>query len=275
MVPLASTFLMAPSFDFPIDGSIQLGNLLVDPFTPHRPLVTLAPGKLPETIESLQENRNITSKEVQHARFSMWLKALQLVDGRTGVETGQRMTTNFKMNAIRTLFLKTDPDDEDIRELLDAPKVQSAMRSTFWSRPVFLISGLKVAEGFSLRSETGTRRNADARLSAAATCEVSLGMDTGISAEMDEFNSFQSGQDIVVAYQLLKISRKRRDLAIKEYRPKAGFLGDEDRGPQLSEEFEVTTVTEEDLANVDEDVVLENVIADEDGTSILIASVEP
>lgn len=178
------------------------------------------------------------------------------------------------MDALRTSFFKVDPSDEHIKVLLDAPKVKSAMRSTFWSRPVFMISGLKVADGFSVSSEAKRHRGGSGGVSAAITPQVSVGVDSGRSTDRGEKESFDAGQDIVIAYQLLKISRKGRDLNVSEHHPKAAFLGDEDNEPELSEEVETDTVTADDLREVDEDVVLEQVVADDDSISVYIASIE-
>jgi len=274
MAPPAKTYLMVPNFDFPTDSSIQLGNILVDPFTPHRPLASLTSDKWPELTESVQKNRAIVREEGDDANFSLWLQALQIVGAKAGVKYGKNGKNEYNMAALRTSFFRTDPNDEDIKELLNAPKVQNTMRSTFWSRPVFMISGLKVAEGFSLSSEAITHRAGNVGGSAAITPQVSLGVDSGVSGVRGEKDSFLSEENIIVAYQLLKILRKGRAIEISEHHPKAGFLGDEDKRQELSDEIEKDTATIADLSEVDEDVVLEEVMVNEEGISLYIASMQ-
>lgn len=274
MAPPAKTYLMVPNFDFPTDSSIQLGNLLADPFTPHRPLTSLTSEKLPELTKSVQKKRAIVREEEDDANFSLWVQALQIVGAKTGVKYGKNTTNKYDMDTLRTSFFKTDPSDEHIKELLNAPKVQNTMRSTFWSRPVFMISGLKVAEGFSLSSEATAHHAGNLGGLAAITPQVSIGVDAGVSGVRGEKDSFYSGEDIIIAYQLLKIWRKGRAIEISEYHPKAGFLGHEDKRSELSDEIETGTVTAADLSEVDEDVVLEEVMVNEEGISLYIASMQ-
>ena len=274
MAPPKKTYLMVPNFDFPTDSSIQLGNLLADPFAPHRPLASLSPDKWPELTKSVQKKRAIVREEAEDANFSLWLQALQIVGAKAGVESGKTTKNEYNMDALRTSFFTVDPSDEHIKVLLDAPKVRSAMRSTFWSHPVFMISGLKVAEGFSVSSEAKRHRGGNGKLSAAITPQVSVGVDAGMSTDRGEKDSFDAGQDVVIAYQLLRISRKGRDFEVIEHHPKAAFLGDEDNEAERSEDVEIDTATADDLREVDEDVVLEEVVADDDSISVYIVSME-
>ncbi|KAG0648340.1 hypothetical protein D0Z07_5175 [Hyphodiscus hymeniophilus] len=193
MTPPTKTYLMVPNFDFPTDSSIQLGNILADPFTPHRPLTSLAPDKWPEITESLQKKRALVRKEGVEANFSVWLQALQMVGAKVGAEYGKSTKSEYNMDALRTSFFKADPSDEHIKVLLSAPKVQSAMRSTFWSRPLYMISGLKIAEGFSVSSEANKHRGGSGGFSAAVTPQVSVGVDVGGSTGRGETDSFDAG----------------------------------------------------------------------------------
>ncbi len=262
MSPQQKLYLLAPSFDFPPDGAVRLGNLIADPFRPHRALATLPEDRWPTLTTSSQSDRTIV-RETQHdGHISAMAQMLQVVSASIGGESSRRGTTELEMTALYSIFFQTDPDLDHVRQLLDVPAVQSLMRSTFWRRPLFLISGIKIARGFAASQVESRLHVAGAGATAAvASTGISVGLDASQSRNSRAGDSFQAGNDVVLAYKLLVVARKgwrSRELVLDEYRPKAGFLGDEKLATALDkrQDMETTPATVGDLSETDEEAVL-------------------
>ncbi|EOD50532.1 hypothetical protein UCRNP2_2694 [Neofusicoccum parvum UCRNP2] len=155
------------------------------------------------------------------------------------------------MNTLKTLSFRTDPSEESVADLLKDDRVKAAMRWPHWSHPVYVVTGLKIAEGFELSSEVETKRAIRAGGSAAVTADVSVGVQAGGSRTRKEGDSLRAGNDIVLAYQLLKIARKGwrgKAIAVDEFYPKSGFLADEEDQDGHKIEVEPGLVTQAELS---------------------------
>lgn len=258
MAPHKKTYLLVPNFDYPVDGPISLGNIITDPFTPHRAIASLKQDEWPQLITSTQISRSIVRGEGKGLDFSIWAQVLQAIGANVGAEYGRDDATEYTMDLLRTSYFKTDPSDEAIQLLLTIPRVANAMRSTFGGQSVFMVTGVKVAEGFSLSHTKNAHSAVSLGVSADAGIPgLSIGADTKPSKESRVADSFKAGNQIVLAYQLLRISQKgwrRKALAMNVYYPKAAFLGDEEQLKEPEDGFEAGPATIEDLAGIDESV---------------------
>ncbi|KAM3425939.1 hypothetical protein NHJ13734_009786 [Beauveria thailandica] len=112
-------------------------------------------------------------------------------------------------------------------------RVQATIYHSLWARtPLYLIAGIKVAEGFSVSSSCTAQRGSAAapgraRHRAAGRVEASM------ARKRWHDTSFTMGHQVILAYQLLRIARKgwrERRLDVDEYQPKSAFLGAEEEG---------------------------------------------
>lgn len=135
------------------------------------------------------------------------------------------------MDAIETSYLKYDPSDEELSERVTAPRVRGTIKSgIFGSQPVYMISGVKVAKGFSASKEVAANRGANVGASVPVSAEVSLGADVKVSTRNTQREAFHAEGDRVFAYQLMKITEKgwkKKSLMIDDYYPKAAFLSND------------------------------------------------
>jgi hypothetical protein len=114
---------------------------------------------------------------------------------------------------------------------------------------VYMITGIKVAKGFSLTTKTARTCQAQLGASAMITESVNAGAELGGSRTVATEDISTSGSDIVFAYQLHVIAPKRfwRSLvSIDVYAPRSAFLGEEGTR-QTKEEIAARSVTVEQL----------------------------
>lgn len=249
------TYLPAPNFDVPPDSSIRLGALLVNPFTPHRALASLATNKWPKITVTTQDDRIIEDNKQHGASFATGGQLLQSIGVKLRGEHKNNEHTKYSMKALRTEFFQEDPSEGDIKALLNTPKVQNAMQSTFWSRPLFLITGIKIAQGFSFSSNVDVQHNGNigADIPVPGFEGIAASFDVAGSLGDSHGDSFKAGNEVVLAYRLLKISRKgwkERRLAFEEYRSKSAFLGADEDNENWGDEIECTEAVDADFSEL-------------------------
>jgi hypothetical protein len=272
------TYLLAPNFTFRPDGPIALGNIIADPFKPKRALSTLDPLKPSPAIETILDYDYIINREKgQNSHLGVWLRFLETLRAGLQAKHGHEVLTQYKMDSIETSYFKSDPTEEEIAERVKTPRVRTAMRSgIFGSRPVYMITGIKVAKGFVALEKHTSADIANVEASATVSPNVSVGADVGGSAWNAELEGFRSGGDRIFAYQLAIIKekgRKEKTVIFKEYEPKAAFLS-YDRLEQEEEELGVdaSDVTATDLLEDAGELSLETMeVRDRDGTCVCIS----
>ncbi|KAH0559858.1 hypothetical protein GP486_003623 [Trichoglossum hirsutum] len=251
------TYLLSPSWTFRPDGPILLGNIIVDPFRPHRVLKKPDPAKpLPERITSTEKNWRLAAEKASHISVSVWAQFLENVHLKLGANRETAKSGKFVMESLDTVYLKDEPSIEDIDELVKDPKLQKFMRlDSLLCSPVYMVTGLKIAKGFQFTQTDTVKQGATAEASGSVTPSASVGGSIDASTETSSSSGFESANDIVFAYQLLRIKPKgwrKKTLQVSEFQPKAAFLSDKDN----SEDEPV--VVEKDLVSAADLIELQN-----------------
>lgn len=95
---------------------------------------------------------------------------------------------------------------------------------------MYLITGLKIARGFTLTYNSGKESRAEIGFKGNVAPVVTLGTQAKWAGQNDSFTNFESENDIVFAYQLLRIKPKgrgkNRTIHIDEFHHRAAFLSD-------------------------------------------------
>jgi hypothetical protein len=249
------TYMLAPNWTFRPNGPIALGNIVVDPFKPHRVLTkpdSSKPSPLTET--TTDENWRLHLGKDRTVNLSLWVRFLQNIGFNVGTDHDKSTSADYIMESLETTYYTEEPSIEEVNERVMDPKVRKLMRvDNLLSKPVYMITGLKIAKGFKLTSERSSRHAAHAEASAPLASQATVGVQAGGSMENSRSDGFQSINDIVFAYQLLKIipkGFKEKVFEIKEFQSKATFLGDEDTAEDAAVEVESSFAIASDLVEV-------------------------
>ncbi|GME27914.1 hypothetical protein BGZ63DRAFT_404793 [Neofusicoccum parvum] len=182
------------------------------------------------------------------------------------------------MDSLETVYFQSDPTDEEASGYAKDGKVQAAMKAgMFGAQPVYMITGLKIAKGFRLTSETASTRAGNVGAGIPVTGEVSAGADVGFSRGKMVQDSLRAGSDIIFAYQLHAIAEKgwrHRRIEVDLYTPKSAFLS-KDEEKVSGKPFEAGMATATDLlelAEENEDDTVKSLEAQDDNETCVCIS---
>lgn len=248
------TYLLAPTFQFLPHGPISIGNIIADPFKPHRVLTSADP--VP-AIETVRDADYAHRRDGSHGlEASVWAHFLQTVGVDLSAQYEQGVATEHTMECLETSYLKFEPGEEEIQKRVQDPRVQTVMKSGILRpQPVYMISGVKIAKGFSASREVAARKSGKVGVSVPISAEASVGTDSTAFKSSAEREAFRAEGDRVYAYQLLKIANRgwrKKVMQVEDYYPKAAFLSndsdgeDEDQlGPMNAAPASVADLSEE------------------------------
>ncbi|KAM6477699.1 hypothetical protein HDV62DRAFT_372822 [Trichoderma sp. SZMC 28011] len=288
------TYLLVPNFTFkPYTGPIRLGNIIADPFRPHRALSSVDAASLaaryPRIEKVTEHERSVVRAEDNTAAISIWGQFLQNVGARLAAGHESRVTTKYNMKALETEYFVGDPDQAEIEARAAEANVRAMMKNRVLGlrEPVYMISGLKIAKGFSGERKIENRTDGAVKggsMAPTAVGDMSVGAGVSRGTKKEESDEWKVHEDIVFAYQLLTIGFKgwrKEHLEVDEFRPKAEFrfvnLCDEsddsdDSGESDDDEVVVTATTIADLRAVDGDKLTTCVTVGEGDHQISIVS---
>ncbi|PYH91048.1 hypothetical protein BO71DRAFT_486574 [Aspergillus ellipticus CBS 707.79] len=231
-----------PNFHFkPETGPIALGNIIADPLRPHRALTTVDVTTLQTAyprIETFTEyERSITRGNSHDVSMSVWGQFLSSASAKISGSRGSDVQSTYTMDSLQAMFFVNDPALEEIQSRLKNPMVQAVMkggRIPGLRTPVYMVTGLMVAKGFSADMTNTQRRSGEVELSGNAPSpvgQVGAVVDLTRSTSTQKADQWKAGEDIVFAYQLLKIEIKGwkgNRISYDELRHQNAFLSNDD-----------------------------------------------
>jgi len=237
---MARQYLRAPSLDFVVGGPIRLGHIVENPYVPTKPLYTLNP--LPATITVPHLAYKVKQGSDRSLGASFLANIFQGVNIHVGGKTSADITSSYSMDGLESTYFQADPTDDEAAALAQQPKIAKVLDK--WPRrPVYLITGLKIAKGLEYSSVEQSRLSAAAGGSMQVVDQVSIGGEASMSQNSDFSEAFSAGCDVIIAYRLYAIAKKgwwKARVEADSYQPKFGFLG---KSEEESEEEPVGAVT--------------------------------
>ncbi|KAK1967663.1 hypothetical protein LY78DRAFT_482529 [Colletotrichum sublineola] len=257
------TYILAPNFDYHSDGPIQIGSIIADPFRPAKPLSKVA--ATPAVATAFQYDLKTDDYNGRGSKLSLWAHILSAISVGAGASRSTNAVKSLTVKRLETRYLAEEPvdDDPEIIRRLEEPRVQATIKGGLFGRaPVYLISGVKIAWGLAVVSETG--KAVGGSLTATTPAAKAIGIDVGASMEGGKCrkttSSFNAGdQDSVVAYQLhiIKTRKPSKDVAtVDVFEIDAAFLHD-DESHEESASIEITVGGVEALAEAAREMEIE------------------
>jgi len=235
-----------------------MGDIIQDPSDPTKPLSS----SFPLTEAHFDYDVEFCDEKSHSLQGSVWAKFLAMGREKIGGEVGDGLLDKYVIDRLETIYFKKQPTDEEAAERVKNEKVQAAMNSgIFGKKPVYMITGLKVARGFRLESGNMSRSSTNTTFGLPASWALSFGSDISTSSTSNTRQSYRSDRDIVFAYQLHVITCKGWrgiDVDIGVYKTKAAFLNEQDgAGGAGDERVSVHIATEADLRSFDDEMPIE------------------
>ncbi|KAK0716160.1 hypothetical protein B0H67DRAFT_554525 [Lasiosphaeris hirsuta] len=267
------TYLLPSTFDIP---SIPLGNLLANPYTPLRALAVLPADHHPPTTTTVQTNLSITRTAGRSASATLSAQLLGLVGLRFSAEISTTTSTTYSAARVTTQSFAGDPDEaviyKAVTESLRASRVLGV-----WGGKLFLVVGVKVAEGFTVARETGVRKGVGLGGDGPAVPGVDVGGEVAGLSERGETDEYGVEGEVVIGYRVLVIRRKGwkgEAMELEEYRTRneGRMLGDDSDGGEEEPGVDATELLAEDLDMENEDMSVKRFIVDsEEGQAVVLS----
>ncbi|KAL8713034.1 MAG: hypothetical protein Q9220_002894 [cf. Caloplaca sp. 1 TL-2023] len=216
------TYILFPNFDYPPNGPVALGSIIVDPSDPGRSLnrsaVVPRPPDCPVDTSTKKDWKGTKSRQVE-GRVGIWAKFVDVVAGTNlGVQGEKGGDDIYEFNEMETQFF--EPTAEYVAQSMALAAVTQYIRKTGFKKNTYMITGLKIVRGAKVASERRRRLGGDVQVGiggASSGLPVQVGPDlSGKRSKVDK-ESFGESSDFVFAMRL-------REIYYQKGRP--GALGD-------------------------------------------------
>ena len=231
------TYFLTPSFNYapPPIGSIKLGNIIANPASPHRPLnpkATLIPPPADSIQTTFQNDWKSTLSKSNSASIGLYAKFLSLILGagaNASVNWDREDASQYAFKKLETTFF--DPLDVEgyLANAMEAPNVKRFIEKSRIRKPVYMVTGLKIARGGRIKSSKIRGHGGAVSIGldgTALAAPVEVGPEVEIQRERGEAVEWNTEDDFVFAYRLSKIKVKRRAEKIREEEYVKGALYD-------------------------------------------------
>jgi hypothetical protein len=251
------TYFLSPNWTFRPGGRIALGNIIVDPLKPHLYLSQAdPPPRTPETESTVETNWRLSVDQTTGISLRVWAVFLDKILLDVGLGRELVRSHRFTMTSLETITLRSEPTPDELHKRCNDSRVSEFMRrDSVLCRPVYMVTGLKIARGFVLdAAEAELTRGVKVELGAEVLPEVSVGAGIDVSRNQGiSDHGFESQNDIVFAYQVVKIKPtgwKGKRLAADEFKHRQQLL-DDTAGEVDTVEGDEDLLGEEDLEDAD------------------------
>lgn len=217
------TYFLAPNCDFQPDGLIALGSIIINPKTPQKSLnhrnnqrVTVPANELQE---SYKDNWEDTITSLRNNKITIWASFLQMIVGlgadvSVGLKQGREDL--YKFRRLETKYF--EPDAAYIEESLKSEGVKGYIAATEYKKPLYMITGVKIARGAHVTSKTTKAHQEMLKVGVDMTALTAVPVSGGPKMETSRTNErqvkFDGSSDYVFAYRVSKI-RLRKDGKVK------------------------------------------------------------
>ncbi|KAK5989430.1 hypothetical protein PT974_10949 [Cladobotryum mycophilum] len=248
------TWFLPPDFTFLPDGELALGTVIPYPSRPTLALASLGLDSHPEI--TLPDVKTLTEANHQHSRnfkrslctelFTQFA-GLASVSGKVGLSRYKNTSLGNVDLETRTFFRSMSADT--LKEIVAMDKVKKHIdRGLFGKRPVYIISGLRVArDSFEVVDENTSVTATSASASVSPPAEplpFKVGGSISSSGEQGRKDGYKTAPGVVFAYRLHVIRAKRDgDVESELFSHRTAFLTGDSEDEDEEEEMECTEVT--------------------------------
>lgn len=207
------TYIPSPNWDIPADSDIVvLGRLIKDPKNPQSQIPKSSADPIPpkKVYEGEKPRWQTTLDQTRSGKIGIWAKCLQIVGGQLSLSQLKTAIEDHKFSHLETKYFL--PDDEYLSQALEDAGVQAYFQVHNWRKPVYLITGIKIARGASVSTESSKVRSTKAELKVDGSSlgvPVEVGPEASWESKYKRGISYAGSTDYIFAYQLTRIKFKR------------------------------------------------------------------
>ncbi|CZR56495.1 uncharacterized protein PAC_06383 [Phialocephala subalpina] len=251
------SYFLTPDFDIPPPphGPLRLGNIITNI---KDPTYCLNSNEIILPLDSIvyltfKQGFTATRNDVQQGKAGIWAKVAMATGlrGEASMKFDKASNDIFEVREIETTFFT--PTQEYLEKSMNAPGVKKWLEASRWRKTVYMIVGLKIAKGISVRSSKFQGRGGQIEVKAGGAhtaVPLQAGAELSGSATNTQNSSFEESSDIVFGFRLRKIFYKRgRPINHEQFNVGAMFGEGERQNEQSPVSFvDITDVGDEDFS---------------------------
>ncbi|KAL7916638.1 hypothetical protein GGI35DRAFT_47718 [Trichoderma velutinum] len=232
-------FFYAPTWDYPPNGPIKLGNVITSVKKPERPLHCVPPPSS-DVFSTKKMSVEHTKDELQNERFSILVKFFSIFGLNVRVSAGRETSNENKFSFKTVETTQFVPTSSYIQSCVENDDVRRHLQISRYRKPLYIITGLKVVTGIDANMHTSHAVQNSPTIQIDSTIPhvgpVSFGSSgTENMASTKAVTTFKNSDDFVFAFRVSKVVvGKGTDQVISEedYR-RGAMLGNEEEQQQV------------------------------------------
>ncbi|KAI1173273.1 hypothetical protein F4777DRAFT_558285 [Nemania sp. FL0916] len=250
MAAKVPTYIPSPNWDIPADSSIVvLGRFIKDPKDPQSkvPASSADPTPPPEVFEGEKIDWHTNLERLRSGSIGLWVKCLQFIQGQLSLSQIKSSLEDHKFAILETKYFL--PDDDYIALALKDEGVQAYFYVHNWQKPVYLITGIKIARRASVDTESSTNRSFHAEVEVnPADIDLQAGPKASLESKKKRGISYSGSTDYVFAYQLTRMfpKRKGQEISSKGF-VKGALFGKDEESSKAEVKFQDNFDIEEEV----------------------------
>lgn len=228
-------YFYAPTWDFPPDGPIQLGNVLTSLAKPERPLCCNPPAApdSPSLLRTTKTHVEYTKEKVKSGKFALLTKFLSVLGVGVDISyeaeyrlVGPVITSYHPLRSqLRLTLFSTDetfvfetietthfvPTPEYLQACVDQDRVVRYLQASRYRKPVYIITGTKVVKGAQANTLKSHSRGAALDISVDGTVwsggAVPIGGGPGVKGKVagKAGTKWEGSSDFVFAFRVSRV----------------------------------------------------------------------
>jgi hypothetical protein len=264
MANVRKTYFLCPSFDYPPPpaGPIQLGSILSSPFLLDRALnskdtiVPVPPGAIFTTTKSEWKS---TLSNGNFGSVGLFAKFLQFVVGigaEANVEWEKANLSEASVKRLETCYFNPTEVEGYLESALKTPKVRHFIEKSRVRKPVYMVTGLKIARGGRINTREAIAQGMTLGLSLdgiALAAPIEVGPQMEIRTKKTESTSWEGSDDFIFGYRLskMKLRKKTEEVKVSEHIKGALYELDLQASDQRDVGYELENIAGDDFAEIE------------------------
>ncbi|CAG9947555.1 unnamed protein product [Clonostachys rosea f. rosea IK726] len=211
-------FFYAPTWDWPPEGPIKLGNVLTSVQRPEQPLSTTPPPTENEVFSLEKKDVEHSITKLRDGNFSLFTKFLNFIGISVDVTVSWEHSNEELYRFQKVETQQFIPKDEYIQKCIETPAVRRFLERSRYRKPVYVITGLKTVYGASAKSTES--QSQDKKASIAVDGNVlgggNVAPGAGAATENKKSTTWEGSSDFVFAFRVRKVQVSRKTQGVKD-----------------------------------------------------------
>lgn len=251
---MSKSYILAPNWDIVPNEYLCLGHIIRNPADPLNTLNTTTRVVNLQPPASPSRKGTFSATLAGHGAIGVafWARLTDMLP------IGAKASANFHEDGLNTFTIKTletrffMPSIKYLEDSIAASsEVQSALKRTRFLSSLYIVTGVKIANGAKFSQSTSKGSSGQLEAVADSGQGASVGVETSVAKDSSGTQSFENSSPFVFAFQLRKVLYKKRAILGTEPHNEGAMLGaDDDNGEERKKRF-MAGIEVEGLEGVD------------------------